>query len=210
MKESEPDALKQLWQAAAQHDAEHHRLRPEQLEPLLKGRTRSALRTMQWNVLLEALLGLALMGFFLWLSFRLPELRWVCRAAAVFFSPLYILYYRNFRQLQAAESVTGHLRDQLQHTLRYWESALRLYVWMTMALLPPFFLVGGVLGAYEAGELEAVQKVIINRWYFWLPAMAALTWAMFPLVRWLVRFSYGRHLEKLKICLAELERPTEE
>ena len=136
MKENEPDELKQLWQVQARHDAEVHHLQPDQLLVLLKGRTGSVLRTMPWNILIESLLGLGLMAFFLWLSFRLPDLRWVCRAAALFFSPFYVLYYRNFRQLQAAAHASGNLRDQLRQALIYWESALRLYVRMTMALLP--------------------------------------------------------------------------
>ncbi len=210
MKETEPDDLQQLWQAHSRLDTEAHRLEPVQLVPLLQGRTHHALRKMRQNVLLEAVLGLAIMAVLGWLGFRLPDLRWACWTAGLLFSCFYGLYYRNFRQLQAAEQATGSLRVQLSHALTYWQKALRLYVGMNMALLPPFFLVGALLGAHEAGRLALVQSLFAERWYFWLPLLFLLTWAMYPLVRWLVWLAYGRHLAKLKNCLSELERTENE
>ncbi|MEO6758895.1 MAG: hypothetical protein ABIO24_05530 [Saprospiraceae bacterium] len=201
----ETDDLKRLWQAETQRDAAHSHRAPEQLLSILKGRSSGSLRSLQLTILLEAIFGLCLMAFFWWWSDQVPELRWVCRSAALFFSPLYILYYRNFRQLQRAQQPTGTLREQLQATLMHWESALRLYVRLNMALLAPIFLIGGVLGTYSGGGMPAVQAVLLDRWYFWLPAAVLITWAMFPLMRWLTRLSYGRHLEKLNRCLLELE-----
>jgi len=80
---------------------------------------------------------------------------------------------------------------------------------MNMLLLPAFFIIGALLGGYAAGALDALQNAILQRWYIWLPAAALATWAMYPLVRWLVHFTYGRHLEKIRSCLLELERNNE-
>ncbi|MEO6039658.1 MAG: hypothetical protein ABIQ93_14690 [Saprospiraceae bacterium] len=207
MNETEGDDLKRIWQTDTQRDAAIRHHRPEELLPILKRRSRSTLRAMQMNILLEAILGLGVMAFFWWWSYQVPELRWVCRIAALAFSPLYGFYYRSIRQLQRAENASGSLRDQLRATLLHWESALRLYIRINMALLPPLFLIGAILGAYAAGAMEAVQTVVTQRWYYWLPAVALVTWAMYPLVVWLVRISYGRNLRKLKNCLLELEQP---
>ena len=209
MKEMETDDLKRLWQNALQQETAAERRSSQELSAMLKKGSRHALHTLQQNVLLEALLGLSFLVFCGWLSFQLPELRWICWLAILLFSPFYVVYYRNFRQLQAAKQHTGSLRDQLQSSLVYWERILQLYTRMNMLLLPPFFIFGALLGGYSAGAMVVVENMIIQRWYFWLPAVALATWVMYPLVRWLVYITYGRHLEKLKVCLLELEHHQE-
>ncbi len=209
MKEMEPDDLKQIWQTAQQHEAAGERRSVDELFTMLKKSSRNTLHTLHQNVVLEAVVGLGFLVWCGWLSFQQPELRWICYLAILFFSPFYVIYYRNFRQLQAAKQQAGSLREQLQSSLNYWEKMLQLYTRMNMLLLPPFFIFGALLGGHSAGAMQGVQKLLIQNWYITLPAVALATWAMYPLVRWLVYMTYGRHLKKLKAGLLELERHQE-
>lgn len=197
----ELDDMKNLWQNAPTPS-----LDAAQVEAMLATRSQNALARLRTNLLIEAGLGVLLV-------LALPVLidKYISTSQAqlalvqVLFltGPVFIFYYFALRQLQKSASPERPLRQMLQEAVEFWQTALRLYFWAGVLLLPPLliairWLVVQIRPHYPLQPFSGSSSVILLKALtLWL-LLSVLLW-------WLIRFSYGKYADKLKACLHEME-----
>lgn len=119
-------------------------------------------------------------------------------------------------KLKAAGSyATLNLRDTLKNQIFLVDAFIKLYLRYANWLIPTAALFGAFIGFYYGSQNEHDPVMApLDRFLENAPIWGGLAvtvfavliiWGSYKYVRWAVWYSYGRHLEKLKMCLAELE-----
>jgi 4-hydroxybenzoate polyprenyltransferase len=206
----ELDQFKELWQQdlpGKGHDLEI-------LKSLLDKKSSSPVAKMKRNLNIELwviLLSYGSMILFYFIAFdgRMSEISWFM----LFIGGLFILYYlRKLKLLREMECLACQVKSNLEKQIQSLEKYIRFYLIAGTALVPFSVLFFWWLFRMKLRHIPD-QSIFytnpLNPWWkaalAWVLLTAGLTFLLFHLNRWYVRKLYGRHVDKLKSVLREME-----
>lgn len=192
--------MKQIWQQGSAHTTQ---LDASEVEQLLRSRSHIAMRSLQNSIILEVTVAFVLCGMMVWGMFCAPTLYSGAAILQVLLLtiPMGIFYYKSWKQISTALQQNLPLKSMLGETIIYWERNTQLYYWFSIFLLPVVFLsvlwwrreVGGYPDFFTGSVWVVITKFLVS-------------WVSLCLLLWgLVWVSYGKHLNKLKAHLRQLE-----
>jgi hypothetical protein len=204
----ELDQLKSIWQKepSPSKGSEH-------MLPMLNRRSNNPIARMKRNLLFELIAVVLLYGFtiiYYAIAFRgrLSEVSWFMIAIALFFV---IYYYRKNKLLNEMECVSCQVKSNLERQVITLEKYIRFYLIAGTALIPLTILFFSII-LYV--KLPAIPiSVFFPRKNYplwetgiaWIVLILISTVLAFYLNKWYVRKLYGKHVQKLKALLAEME-----
>lgn len=206
----ELDQLKELWQQDI--PGKGHDL--DKLKSLLDKKSSSPVAKMKRNLNIELwviLLSYGSMSLFYFIAFegRMREISWFM----LFIGGLFILYYlRKQKLLREMECLACQVKSNLEKQIQSLEKYIRFYLIAGTALVPLSVLFFSWLFRMKLRQIPD-QSIFYtspaNPWWkaalAWILLTAGLTFLLFHLNKWYVRKLYGRHVEKLKSVLREME-----
>jgi hypothetical protein len=204
----ELDQLKSIWQkeSSPSKGSEH-------MLPMLSRRSNNPIARMKRNLLFELIAVVLLYGFtivYYAIAFRgkLSEVSWFMIAIAFFFI---IYYYRKNKLLNEMECVSCQVKSNLQRQVNTLEKYVRFYLIAGTALIPFTILFFSLILYLKLPIIPT--SVFFPRKGFpiwetssaWIAVTFVSTVVAFYLNKWYVRKLYGKHVQKLKELLAEME-----
>ncbi|MBC7777662.1 MAG: sigma-70 family RNA polymerase sigma factor [Phycisphaerae bacterium] len=122
------------------------------------------------------------------------ESTWIYRLRTNFFA---------LKNLNKGISMHQPLRLMLKESIQFWQLGLKVYFWGGVLLLPIVFM---------AARLWRQQTIGTDSLQFFTGSTpvvmfkAALAWVSVSALVWvLIKFSYGKYVDKLKTCLNEMD-----
>jgi hypothetical protein len=204
----ELDQLKNIWQKESVPGKGS-----EQVLPMLSRRSNNPIARMKRNLLSELISIIVLYGFtiiYYALAFRgrMSEVSWFMIAIALFF---FVYYYRKNKLLNEMECVSCKVKSNLQRQVNMLEKYIRFYLLAGTALIPLTILFFSIIlylkspvlpsTVFFPGKGYPVWETCIT----WIVVILISTLLAFYLNKWYVRKLYGKHIQKLKELLAEME-----
>jgi hypothetical protein len=107
------------------------------------------------------------------------------------------------KNLKKGISMHQPLRLMLQESIQFWQLGLKVYFWGGVLLLPVVFMAARLwrqqtIGTDSLQFFTGSSTVILFK--------ALLAWALVSAVVWiLIKISYGKYIDKLKMCLKEMD-----
>jgi len=199
---NEFDDMKNLWQNAP---APQIALSAQQIETLLTKRSKNALQGLRANLLWEFGLGIILTVLLLYAAIQAENTaeRFAILQVMFVIGPCFIFYFFALKNLKKGISMHRPLRPMLEESIQFWQMALRIYFWGGVLLLPI---------VYFAARLWRQQTIGTGSLQFFTGSTpvilfkAVLAWALVSGLVWLlIKFSYGKYVDKLKTCLKEMD-----
>lgn len=204
----ELDQLKEMWGNVG---AKQNSTSEEELQTLLRKKSKSPITKMKRNLFVEllaiaVLYIFAILHYFLQYSGGMRLNAWLLVVIGV----LYLFYYqRKLKLLNSMECVACEVKSNLKTQLKTLEKYIRFYLLAGTALFPFAMIVTGFIVFFNAPEISkgatvpsgsdakifAVLLVLIS---------AVLTVPMYFLNKWYVRKLYGQHVERLKAIVEEM------
>lgn len=203
----ELDNLKTIWRGqdvVTEPDPDQTEL----LQWLMSQQSRGPIAHMRRNLRRESLLMIAtyiptILGYLLLLQGRLWVISLIYFLILVFFG---VYYYKKSRLLRDMECVTCEVRSNLARQLRKLSRYVRFYRWSGTLLIVTAWIIGYVVIAYT---YRYVHPLSAARWWLHPAFLAAL---LIPIAigthylnRWYVNKLYGRHIQKLRELLREMD-----
>ncbi len=199
---NEFDDMKNLWQNAP---AAQIALNAQQIEALLAKRSKNALQSLRTNLLWEFALGIILTVLLLYAAIQAESTaeRFAILQVMFVIGPCFIFYFLALKNLNKGISMHRPLRSMLEESIQFWQMALRIYFWGGVLLLPIVFFAARLwrqqtIGTGSLQFFTGSTPVILFK--------AVLAWALVSGLVWLlIKFSYGKYVDKLKTCLKEMD-----
>ncbi len=198
----ELDNMKQIWQNSPTPAAS---LDEAAMLRLLVQRSNDAYSKLRRNLLFEAIFAVCCLVF---IAFRIIKIQDTQAQMAllqlfVLIMPLFLFYYFGYKNLQKNDLPVGSFRETLQSNVQFWQRALRLYFWGGVLLFP---IVVIALGWYQM-RLDNIGSLVVFAGGPWVVLAKILGITIFAsgLTWFLVRWSYGIYVERLRSCLRELD-----
>ena len=203
----ELDQLKKIWQQESAQTKED-----EQLISLLSRRSNNPIARMKRNLLMELIAIVILYGstiIYYAYAFHgtMREVSWFMIAIALFF---FVYYYRKNKLLNKMECLTCQVKSNLQRQVTTLEKYVKFYLISGTALAPLAILFFGWLVYIKfPGKVKSVfYPSDVYPWWQSLLAWTALffvcTVIVYYLNKWYVQKLYGKHVQKLKQLLSEM------
>ncbi len=207
MKNDELDDLKSAWNALNQHNTPEQS--KENLRDIIRRRTADSFATLRRSLLLETVLGV-LCGI-AWITHLIlvPPRNGSAYLAALQittlgFPALFYFYWSALRHLNRGISNPSALVQALQHTVAYWDQALRLYRGAAIMLMPVFLLsIAWFVTAQGFQNLFSERATM--PWYRIAGWIALFSIVAGGATSSLLQYTYGKHVQQLKRLLQELE-----
>ncbi|MDR3713399.1 MAG: hypothetical protein P4L51_11320 [Puia sp.] len=217
----ELESLKYAWKTldtlAAGRKRQPDPLEQErQLLALLRRKSRGPVATIRRNLLLEltGMVGLytPVIAYYLFhFGGRLSVISWFLLAMAVLFGTY---YYRMNRILLAMQCPAFQMRPNLERQVQSLERYIRNDGIMSMLLIPLTACLLGALfywklpapvhtGFLHAGARNPLWRVIV----IWVCGLSAITVVLYRVNKWYLGRLYGRHIEKLRELVREINKP---
>lgn len=186
----------------------------EQLKRLLSAKSSSPVAKMKRNLNMELWLiilsyGLAIAYYFVAFESRMTEISWFMLLVAAGFIAY---YWRKRRLLLEMECVSCEVRSNLQMQIRSLEKYIRFYLIAGTALVPVSLVFFGWLFHSKARFTDPDNPFFPSdktspgtSLLAWAVLIIVLTTALYFLNKWYVRTLYGRHVEKLRKVLDDME-----
>lgn len=204
----ELDQLKSIWQKdpTPGKGSEH-------MLPMLSRRSNNPIARMKRNLHIELiavvlLYGITIIYYAVAFHGNLSEVSWFMIAIALFFV---IYYYRKNKLLNEMECVSCQVKSNLEQQVNTLEKYIRFYLIAGTALIPLTILFFSLILYIKLPKIPT--SVFFPRegfplWetsFAWLAVILISTVVSFYLNRWYVRKLYGKHVQKLRELLAEME-----
>ncbi|HNE50685.1 MAG TPA: hypothetical protein PKM51_05930 [Chitinophagales bacterium] len=207
----ELEDLKNIWKDKIDEDINAKHIAQAQISTLLNQRSTSIIDKLRKNLLWE-IVGFCLCLFIvICIPFFFPTITivFLCvTIVAVVFLPYLVYYVKKYRELQQFSSYHQDLKTNLTQLILQMEKYLKIYFWGSLLLTPLTVFLSGFIILYEIKALgfllyfDTFHPSILST----LLSLALLiTLISYPTMKWYIRKMYGRHLEKLKKCLQEIE-----
>ena len=202
----ELDNLKDLWQDLERGDA--HRNDDEQILRILQKRSQSPIARMKRNLMLELIAVIILYSFPI--GYFLESSMGRYREIALFLFVIGILfvfyYYRKNKLLSEMQCVTCEVRSNLERQLATLEKYVRFYFVSGTILCPVAYFVPGFIVLMKYPD-ESVAKHFTESavYIIYIIIGIVITIGSYFLNRWYIKKLYGRHIEKLKALLLQME-----
>jgi hypothetical protein len=201
----ELEELKHIWN---KNKADFQPKDEAQLASMLKGTSRSLIDKLKRSVWLELsftiVAGLALLIY----AFTLTgALKWTTMAIIVLFVGYSFYYVKKLLLLRHFDSGDNNLKANLEKLVSRLGSYLKFYKRSYTLLYPVYFGLGILFGGLEIGSDRFLQKLSDPKWITYLLVITIVFFFISMLfANWFLKKLYGRHLEKLKTLLNELNR----
>jgi len=204
----ELDQFKAIWQkeSSPQKASEH-------MLPLLNRRSNNPIARMKRNLLTELVAVVLLYGFtivYYAIAFRgrLNEVSWFMITIALCFL---VYYYRKNKLLNEMECVSCQVKSNLERQVKTLEKYIRFYLIAGTVLIPLTILFFSFILYWKLPAIPS--SVFFPRKGFplwetssaWILLVLVSTVLAFYLNKWYVMKLYGKHVNKLKELLAEME-----
>jgi 4-hydroxybenzoate polyprenyltransferase len=205
----ELDQLKNIWQKE-----QSPRKEDKQMLSLLGKRSNNPIARMKRNLFSELIAIIILYGsMIVYYAYAfhgtMSEVSWFLVAIAVFFI---IYYYRKNKLLNEMECVACHVKSNLQRQVRTLEKYVQFYLIAGTALGPLTILFfGWVFYIKLPKKTPSVFYPAPGTYPWWESGLAwvgllvVCTILVYYLNVWYVRKLYGKHVQKLKELLAEMD-----
>ena len=202
----ELDNLKDLW-----HDLDRKETDPTDdvhILKILQRRSQSPIARMKRNLLLELIAVIILYSFSIW--YFLLASRGLYWEIALFLFILGLLfgfyYYKKNRLLGRMQCVTCEVRSNLERQLTTLEKYVRFYFISATVLCPvAYFIPGFIVLMKYPGDAIAQRFTASATYIVFVIIGVVFTGSSYFLNRWYVNKLYGRHIEKLKSVLLQME-----
>jgi hypothetical protein len=199
----ELDNLKTIWK---EQETPAPVTNADQLAILLQMRSRGPIARMRHNLRVEALLMLItyVPTIIAYLTMFGGQLRLISLFLFVVLCIYAVYYYRKDLLLGKMQCVTCEVRSNLERQVRALRKYIRFYLWSgTLVILI------AMLVAWETLRYSMQLKGIPLQWWFrqafQLPLISLFAVGLFSLNKWYVNKLYGRHVEKLREMLREMD-----
>lgn len=198
---NELDDMKKIWQNAPAQAS----LGAQQIEALLSKRSKSAMANIRTNILVEFGLGIFITLLLLVAATQVSgeSTRMALLQLTFLLSLFFPFYLLALKTLNKDLSLNRPLQQLLEEAIKFWQTALRIYFWGGVLLLPAVFIAVRwlrlqIMGTGNIQFFTGSTGLILLK--------SALAWLLVSVVFWeLVRFSYWRHVERLQKCLDEFK-----
>lgn len=202
------EALKSIWQEVNVQETPAESLAIAELREMLAARSRSTLKSLRRMILWESGLVLLMGGLILaWLlsggvGVSLMEVAGVF----LFLGISARFYWVKYRALHPPALRDADLKTALTHITEVLDRYLRFYRFLAVACVPLFAGGGVVYGLLRQGRAEGFDPagVSFGGWVFVAVSTLLFVGIMVLFSRGYTRRYYGRRLEALQSCLAEL------
>jgi Flp pilus assembly protein TadB len=206
----ELDQWKDIWKEEGKSPSND----AEKLQSLLEKKSKSPVAKMKRNLKVElwfVIISYGAMILFYFLAFkgRMSAVSWFM----LFIGLLFVIYFqRKNKLLTEMECLSCEVKSNLQKQTITLEKYIRIYLIGETVLAPISLLFFGWFFYAKAwtnvndttfypGEHNPMWKVILA----WVILTAIVTFLFYLLNKWYVRKLYGKHVEKLKEVLNEME-----
>ncbi len=207
----ELDDLKNIWLSNIENDIGKQSVEQEKIRALLSKRSTNIIDQLRKNLLAEMIVFMVclLLVATVPIYFKTKEIFILCTlVVGIIFIPYLIYYIKKYQELRKFYSYNENIKLSLQLLIKQLEKYLNIYFWGSILLTPiSGFLLGiGILYEMKAlGFLLYFDVFSSSTIYTILSFALMLTLLSYPVMKWYIRKLYGKHLEKLKDCLKELE-----
>jgi hypothetical protein len=207
----ELDQWKDIWKDEGQRPSNDE----QKLQTLLEKKSKSPLAKMKRNLKMELwiiILSYGAMIVFYFIAFKgsMSAVSWFLLIIGL----LFVIYYqRKNKLLTEMECLSCQVKSNLQKQTTTLEKYIHIYLVGGTLLAPLSLLFFGWLFYIKAwrnlhdsiffpGEHNPMWKVILA----WVILTAIVTFLFYLINKWYVRKLYGKHVEKLKEVLSEMEK----
>ncbi len=206
----ELDQWKDIWKTEGEQPSKD----AQKLRSLLDKKSNSPVSKMKRNLKVELWFliityGAIILFYFLAFKGRLSVVSWFM----LFIGLLFVIYFqRKNKLLTEMECLSCEVKSNLQKQVTTLEKYIRVYLIGGTLLAPISLLFFGWFSYIKArknvndslffpGEHNPMWKAILA----WVILTAIVTFLFYFLNKWYVRKLYGKHVEKLKEVLSEME-----
>ena len=206
----ELDQWKDIWKDEGQQPSND----AQKLQTLLEKKSKSPLAKMKRNLKMELwiiILSYGAMIVFYFIAFKgsMSAVSWFM----LFIGLLFVVYYqRKNKLLTEMECFSCQVKSNLQKQTTTLEKYIRIYLIGGTVLAPLSLLFFGWFfytkawrnvndSIFYPGEHNPMWKAILA----WVILTTIVTFLFYLLNKWYVRKLYGKHVEKLKEVLSEME-----
>ncbi len=205
------DDLKNIWRDNIDSSIDKQRMEQDKIRTLLNKRSTNIIDKVRKNLLLEIVMFCVCLVLILIVPFyfRSKEVTFLCSMViVVVFIPYLIYYIKKYRELKKFFSYHENIKTNLQALVIQLERYLSIYFWGSLLLTPISGFLSGFAILYEMKALGFLLyfDVFSSATLSMILSFALLlTLLSYPVMKWYIHRLYGRHLEKLKDCLKELQ-----
>jgi hypothetical protein len=207
----ELDELKQIWKEGTATQAAPT-LSAAQIRAMLYQRAQNCFDKILRNLRIELAFSTGiLVGILVYIAFAGFDVAWQVWALMGFVTVIYLASYPLiFRYLQAINIQQDNLVLSLQKAVATLRRFIRVYTWVTLAMMPPSAMFGAMVGAYTARkELGKAQQFsdIFTVKYFLLSFFVGIfvSAVMYYPVKWYFKKAYRSFLDIMEDGLRELQ-----
>ena len=202
----ELDNLKDLWRDLDRGDT--HRDDDEQIMKILQKRSQSPIARMKRNLLLELIAVIILYPFSIWYFLEasmgryheIPLFLFVIGILFVFY------FYKKNKLLGQMQCVTCEVRSNLERQLATLEKYVRFYFVFGTVLGPVAYFLTGLIVLLKYPTQGVAERFTDSMVYIVFVIIGlVITIGSYFLNRWYIKKLYGRHIEKLKALLLQME-----
>lgn len=187
----------------------------EDIAALLTKRTHSIIGKLKKSLWIEIIFGiLVTVGFgLIGIMSKYVTLRIYFSIFAVMCAAFIVLLIYLLRRITHLSSTTLPVKSNLQTIVNIIAEFIKRYFQFTMALIPVCFIFSFLLGYYEpepVPEVDGLTKSIFSvskAWQvivFLVIYMALLTVGIYYFTKWYLKKLYGKYVDQIKECIAEL------
>jgi len=200
----ELDDLKEIWAQPSAHDVQWSR---EQLQEVLKGKSRTIIDRLKRSMWLEITMTyLALILLMLQAGYQQAgPIRWLMVMLFVFFAGFGIYFASRIWLLARFDFGAANLRDNLIVLIHKLDGFLNVYTFSNRLSLAVFYVLGLLAVYLEKGPEQIMAFVASPRGALFLVSFSVAMLAPIFLVNWVVDKLYGKHVERLRKLLADFE-----
>lgn len=200
----ELDDLKNIWQKG---DLFKPR-REEEFTSMLKGKSHSIIARLKRNIWFELTFTIVGGLLLLYYAFSIPSpsLRWGGIFVLLSFL-LYIIYYiKKINLLNRFEGSEGNIKSNLENLIQDLDAFLRFYYKSYTLLYPAYLALIVIVAIVDLGMVQFLDslkdwKTIGLLLFLVLLSIALSLW----ISKWFLGKMYGKHLQKLRTLLKDLE-----
>lgn len=204
----ELDQLKEMWGDVG---AKQSNTSEEELQILLRKKSKSPIAKMKRNLLVELVAVLVLYIFTIAYYFTQYSggMQWNAWLL-LFIGVLFLFYYqRKHKLLNSMECVSCEVKSNLKTQLIILEKYVRFYLLAGTALFPFAMIATGLIVFFYSPDIAKDITDPSGKFVWIFTAVlvlcsAVLTVPMYFLNKWYVRKLYGQHVERLKIIVEEM------
>jgi hypothetical protein len=205
----ELDDLKEIWKHSSTKDTEWS---TTQLHEVLQGKSKSILSRIKRSMQIEITIGCVAFAVLISQIFvlKVGPTWWLMISILVFSSTVAIYFYLKMRLVTTFDFATNNLKNNLTDLITKLETFLKIYKLGNQWGLIFFYLLGLLATYLELGTDRGLNYVSSWQGQLFLILFTVCVISPVFFVDRVLRKLYGKHIDRLKLVLAEFEKSAEE